>query len=114
MVDAPLEVSSAPGTREDTTIVRLVGPLTLRNLFGFQNELRAMTPPRLILDLSEVQYIDSAGLGLLVNAHVSAERGGRVLLLTGISPRVYTLLEMTRVHTVLQIYPSVSEAETRA
>jgi|SRR5579875_1666820 len=111
MFDAPLEVTAVPGERDGTTILRLAGPLTLRNLFGFQNEFRSLTPPILILDLSEVQYIDSAGLGLLMNGYVSAERAGRTFVLVGVTPRVYTLLELTRVHTVLKIHPTVAEAE---
>jgi anti-anti-sigma factor len=111
MLDAPLEIVTLPSEREGTTILRLVGPLTLRNLFPFQEQFRALTPPRLILDMTEVHYIDSAGLGVLVNGYVSAERAGRAFLLAGVTPRVHTLLELTQVHKVLRLYPTVSEAE---
>ena len=114
MADDALEVTTATGEREGTTILRLVGPLTLRNLFGFQNDFRALTPPVLVVDMTEVHYIDSAGLGLLVNGHVSAERHGRVFRLAGVSPRVFALMEMTRVHTVMRLFPTVSEAEFSA
>ncbi len=54
-------------------ILKLAGPLTISTIFGFQNELRAMTPEVLIVDLSETPYMDSAGLGLIMNSYVSAQ-----------------------------------------
>ena len=92
-------------------ILQLVGPLTLSTIFGFQNELRAATPGVLILDLSETPYIDSAGLGLIMNYYVSAMDHGRKLLLAGVNERVKALLEMTKVQSVLTSFPSVAEAE---
>jgi anti-anti-sigma factor len=111
MPDAPLTSTSVPGDREGTTILRLSGPFTLGNLFTFQNEFRAMQPPVLILDMSDVPYMDSAGLGVLTNAHVSAEHGGRLLYLAGLSDRLMALLHMTRLESVLRLYPSVEDAQ---
>jgi anti-anti-sigma factor len=114
MRDAPLSHTTETGSREGTTVLKLVGPLTLFNMFGIQNELRAMNPPLLILDLSEVPYMDSAGLGLLMNVHVSAENGGRKFLLANVNERVGALLSMTKVDSVLAIFPSTEAAEASA
>ncbi len=59
--------SSAQGRYTGTSIVRLEGPLTLSTLFSFQDEFRAMKPPLLLLDLTACPYMDSAGLGLIMN-----------------------------------------------
>ena len=77
-------------------VLKLVGPLTLSTIFGFQNELRSMTPQVLILDFSETPYMDSAGLGLMMNSYVSAQDHGRRLLLAGVNERVIELFKMTQ------------------
>ncbi len=114
MRDAPLTATSLPGESEGTTILRLAGPFTLENMFGFQNEFRAMRPPVLILDMSDVPYMDSAGLGVLTNAHVSAENSGRTFYLAGLSDRLTTLLHLTKLDGVLKVFPSAGEAERAA
>lgn len=111
MRDEALSYVSAPGGREGTVVLRLTGPLTLGNMWVFQTELRALQPAMLILDMSGVPYMDSAGLGVLMNAYVSAQNHGRKFGLAAVNERVLTLLELTRVHTVLRIFPSVDEAE---
>lgn len=111
MTDGQLSYTSTPGRREGTIVVRLVGPLTLSTLFGFQNEFRAMRSPVLILDLGECPYMDSAGLGLIVNKYVSAESSHGKFLLANVSERIEALMEMTRVTNVLKLYPSVQAAE---
>jgi anti-sigma B factor antagonist len=111
MRDEPLTYSFSQGQSDGTMILRLVGPLTLLTMFGFQNEFRSATPRVLILDLSETPYMDSAGLGLIMNYYVSAADHGRKLLLAGVNERVKALFEMTKVQSVLTSFPSVAEAE---
>ena len=106
--------SSTPGTKEGITVLKLSGPLTMLTMFGFQNDFRNMKPKVLIVDLSETTYMDSAGLGLLVNYFVSAEDDGRKLLLTEVNDRIKALFEMTKVHEVLKCYPTVGDAEASA
>lgn len=89
----------------------LDGPLTLSTMFPLQDELRSLKPLVMILDLSGVPYMDSAGLGLIMNCYVSAGNDGRKLLLAGVNERVAALLEMTKVHKILTSFPTVEEAE---
>ena len=77
-------------------ILKLVGPLTISTMFGFQNAFRSATPQVLIVDFSETPYMDSAGLGLIMNYYVSAADHGRKLLLAGINERIKALMEMTK------------------
>lgn len=111
MSSTPFSYTSEAGQHSDTQIVRLIGPLTLSSMFTLQPVLREMKPPVLILDLSESPYMDSAGLGLLMNQHVSAERDKRKLLLAGVSSRIYSLMEATHVNKVLSMFPTVADAE---
>jgi anti-anti-sigma factor len=111
MRDEPLSYNYAPGKGDGTMVLKLVGPLTLSTMFGFQNEFRAMTPQVLILDFSETPYMDSAGLGLVMNYYVAAQDHGRKLVLSGVNHRVAELFKMTRVEGVLKSFPTVEAAE---
>jgi anti-sigma B factor antagonist len=111
MSNVPFSFTSQPGQRSDTQIVRLNGPLTLSSMFSFQTALREMKPQVLIMDLTESPYMDSAGLGLLMNQHVSADQHKRKFLLAGVNGRIQSLIEMTKVDQVLSIFPTVADAE---
>ncbi len=58
----------------------------------------------LVLDLALVPYIDSCGLGTVVQAHLSASRGGGELKLLNVNGRNRQLLTVTRLLSVLQMY----------
>lgn len=102
------------GAKEGVLILALDGPFTLGNMFKLQSEMRSLTPPCLIMDLSAVPYMDSAGLGVIMNYFVSAQSHGRKLILTGVSDRIRALFEMTKVDGVLKISDSVPAAEAQA
>ncbi len=106
-----LTVSVTPGAREGQRVYKLSGPLTISTLLDFQTAVRAEKSPTLILDLSEVPYIDSAGLGSVVNAHISCVNSGRQFAIVGMSERVRTLFKLTRVEQALPIFTSIDEAE---
>jgi anti-anti-sigma factor len=111
MRDEPLTHSFTAGQRDGTMILKLAGPLTISTMFGFQNELRAMTPEVLIVDLSETPYMDSAGLGLIMNSFVGAQDHGKKMLLAGVNERITALFEMTKVKGVLPVFATVEAAE---
>lgn len=104
-------MEAAPGARDGQSVLRCKGPLTLETLFGLQAALRSETSGTVIVELSEVPYIDSAGLGSLVAAHVSYHKAGRRLALAGVNERARTLLKMTNVEQLFRIFPSLGEAE---
>jgi anti-sigma B factor antagonist len=112
MPDQPLRVESVVGSRDGLRILRLNGPLTLSNLFEFQALLRSEEAPVTIVDLSNVPYIDSAGIGALLGAHVSRQKKERALALVGVNQRVQNALEITRVFQFFTVYPSMVEAES--
>jgi anti-sigma B factor antagonist len=64
----------------------------------------------LVLDLSEVRFVDSSGLGALLSGHKNAGlREGR-LALSGVQARVQSMFELTRLHRVFEIHPTVEDA----
>ena len=114
-IDDPLAIQQTAGKAPGSIILRLTGPVTLRNLFDLQSKLRAVEPPALtILDLTGVPYMDSAGMGAVINHYVRCQGKGKRLIAVGVSPRVLELFKMTRVDAVITMVATVEEAEARA
>jgi anti-anti-sigma factor len=98
---------AAPGQR----VLVMNGALTISTLFSFQEFAHADNSQSLILDLSGVAYIDSAGLGSLISAHVSRERQNRKIALAGVNERVKMMMTVSGVDQLFRLYSNVSEAE---
>jgi anti-sigma B factor antagonist len=65
---------------------------------------------RIVLDMSNVTYIDSAGLGILVAAHVSAKNQGAALHLSNLGNKFHDVLQLTRLLTIFNVYDTEGEA----
>lgn len=114
MPQDPLHIVDENGPAAGQRVLRLAGPITLTNLFELQSTVRADSSPLLVLELSNVPYIDSAGIGALVGAYVTHQKDGRNLALVGVNDRVRTALQITRVEQFFRFYSSVSEIESGA
>jgi len=78
----------------------------------FKDRMRLETeegPDRVILNLSEVSFIDSSGLGAIVAA-MKQMGSGRRLDLAGLSPMVEKVFRLTRMDTVFTLFPSLDDA----
>jgi anti-sigma B factor antagonist len=112
MTDDPLTFECQSGKAAGTRIYRLRGPLTLRNLFEFQAELRKGPPPlAAIFDLTGVPYMDSAGMGALINHFVHCKKNGIEMIVAGASNRVMELFKLTKVDAVIPLVATVEAAE---
>jgi anti-sigma B factor antagonist len=74
------------------------------------SELIEDKPARLVVDLSGVNYIDSSGLAVLINATRDMEDYGGIFMLAGVRKEVRPILETARLENFFLIYPSVDEA----
>jgi anti-sigma B factor antagonist len=113
MQDKPLEIEKVedfPGT----TVLRIHGPLLLGNFFPLQTMVRSDDAALLVLDVSDMPYIDSAGIGCLVGAHVSRENAGRKLILVGANDRLQTSLKVTKCDQLFVMAATVEEAVAKA
>jgi anti-sigma B factor antagonist len=63
-----------------------------------------------IIDLQDVQFIDSSGLGALLSGHKNAAQRSAGFALAGLQPRVMAMFELTRLQRVFEIYPGLREA----
>lgn len=64
----------------------------------------------LVVDLSAVRFIDSSGLGALLSGYKNANLRQGSLVLSGLQPRVQSMFELTRLHRVFDIYPTLEAA----
>ncbi len=95
-----LKISST----EDGTIVKCSGRLTADVAPKFKDEVRMLIPEAkcLVLDLSEVTFMDSSGLGAVVGLYVTARKAGCDLRPVNFSQRVRELLGMTNLLSVFE------------
>jgi anti-sigma B factor antagonist len=77
-----------------------------------RDRVRALTTEgrRIILNLAEVTYIDSGGLGTLVALYTTARNTGASIKLARLTPRVGDLLQVTKLLTVFEVYNGEEEA----
>jgi anti-anti-sigma factor len=111
MYNEPLTFDVVPGKTADTRIFRLHGPITLSSLFDFQKALTGGAEKVTILDFTESEYIDSAGLGVILNYYISGKRHGRTIRLVAVNYRVAELLKLTSANTLIKSYDTVEAAE---
>lgn len=65
---------------------------------------------KIVLNMADVKYIDSAGLGILVAAHVSAKTQGAALHISNLGNKFHDVLQLTRLLTVFSVYDTEAEA----
>ena len=105
-----LQIEHLGGPHEGYRVLCLRGPLIISNLFQFQASVRANTTSFLILDLTEVPYVDSAGVGALVGAYVIHDKGRR-LALAGVTERVRNVMRVVHVEQFFQFYETAKDAQ---
>ena len=106
-----LRIEDQPGTQTGQRVLSLIGPLVLTTVFDFQATVRADASRSLIIDFTNVPYVDSAGIGALVGAYVTRQNSGRGLALVAVSDRIHNALKVTRVEQFFRFFDSVNEAE---
>ena len=106
----PLTIEYSPGVLQGQGVLHLSGPLTMENVAQFQSAVRREDASTMIIDLSKVPYIDSAGLGSIVGAYASLKKSGRLMALTGVNQRVTKLFEITQVQHLFLTFPSLWDA----
>ena len=65
---------------------------------------------RILLNLAEVNYIDSAGLGALISSYTTTKRDGGSLRLVNLTKRIQDLLAITKLITVFETFDNEAEA----
>jgi anti-sigma B factor antagonist len=98
----------------ETTILDLKGKITLGEgdevLKDKINSLVLQNRRRILLNLADVPYIDSAGLGEIVRTYTTVSRQGGQLKLVNLTKRITDLLSITKLLTVFETFESEADA----
>ena len=96
-----VEVSDQNGV----TVVRLSGRLVYAETAAFKDEVKRRMPQakRIVLDLTDLTFMDSAGLGVIVSLYVSAKAAGCELGLINLNKQLRELLRFTRVLSLFEV-----------
>ena len=98
----------------DVVLLDLKGKITLGEgdelLKDKVNSLVNQGHRKIVLNLAEVPYIDSAGLGEIVRTYTTVSRQGGRLKLLGLTKRITDLLSITKLLTVFETFDSEDEA----
>jgi anti-sigma B factor antagonist len=65
---------------------------------------------QILIDLKELPYVDSTELGRLIRCHLSVRQAGGRVRLCNLSPKIMSLMKLTRLDTVLELYGTEEEA----
>jgi len=89
---------------EHAVVVECHGKLTLEHAPQLRNKIRTLIldEKRIVLDLKEVPFMDSSGLGTLVTLYVSGRTRGCKLELVNVSAALRTLLGMTNLLSLFE------------
>lgn len=92
----------------DVTVVDAEGRITLGDgSTAFRDLIKDLTTKgnkKILLNLGEVSYIDSSGIGELVSAYTTVSNAGGDLKLLNLNKRVKDLLQITKLYTVFQVH----------
>ena len=93
---------------EGVSVLDLKGRITLGEgsvqIRDAVHELVAKGQKKILLNLGDVNYVDSSGLGELVAAYTTAKRQGAELKLLNLIKKVHDLLQLTKLYTVFDVY----------
>ena len=98
--------------RHDLSVVTARGVIDFWSVGPMQERLNdaLQAHPRVVLDLRDVSFVDSTGLGLLLSVHERAEADGGWLHLAAPNPLVKRLMQTTELDRRFHVYPTITAA----
>jgi anti-sigma B factor antagonist len=108
----PLELSLSKV--DSVALATLKGTIVAGNdkelLLAKAQELLDAGETRIILEMGQVNYVDSTGIGALVHIHTTAERKGASVKLLNLTKRIHDVLQITRLSSVFDIHSDLQKA----
>jgi anti-sigma B factor antagonist len=98
----------------DVTVIDAIGRITLGEGSSiFREEIKDLVSKgnkKILLNLAEVSYIDSSGIGELVSGFTSVSNAGGQLKLLKLTKRIQDLLQITKLYTVFEVFDDEAKA----
>src|SRR5262249_28839611 len=110
MQTAHLDLEKQAATNGDSLVTRLSGKLSLETVNQFVSTMRPEPAAHLVLDMSGLSFLDSAGVGALVSLFVSRRNHGKTLALAGLTQQGSAVMQVSGLMKLIPIFPSVPDA----
>jgi anti-anti-sigma factor len=110
MQPARLDIERQSGANGDPLVARLSGKLSLETVNAFISTMRPEPANHLVLDMSGLSFLDSAGVGALVSLFVSRRNHSKTLALAGLTQQGNAVMQVSGLLKLLPVYPSVEQA----
>lgn len=98
----------------DITVIDIHGKITIGEgdvvLRGVINEVVEKGSKKIVLNLKDLKYVDSSGIGELVSCYTTITNRGGQMRLCNLNSKIYSLLQLTALVTVFQIFDSLEDA----
>ena len=98
----------------DVTLIEAAGRITLgESVTQLRAQIRELIDggrTKILLNLADVTYIDSSGIGELVTAYTTVKRTGGMLKLLKLTQRIQDLLQITKLSTVFEVFEDEAKA----
>jgi len=107
-----LTLEKQPATG-DSLVIRLIGKLSFENAPRFITTLRTEPAAHLILDMSGLSFLDSAGVGAVVTLFVSRRSKDKTLALAALTLQGAAVMQVAGLLKLLPVYSSVEQALTQ-
>jgi len=111
-IDMPKRAETGPGS-QPSNVLALDGEIDLHISPRIAEDLNAMIarkPDPLIVDLTQVSYVDSSGIAVLIQAMQKVEKYGGKFALAGMQESVRSIFEIARLDQVFRIFPDLAAA----
>jgi anti-sigma B factor antagonist len=110
MTVALLSLEKHSSSTDAHTIYKATGKLSLETVNEFIQRMRPEPTQHLVLDMSGVTFLDSAGVGALVSLFVNRRSHGKTFALAALAPQASAVVTVAGLQKLLPIYPTVDEA----
>jgi anti-sigma B factor antagonist len=109
-----LEIEKTPESNDSLTVYKATGKLALETVNQFLPGLRSDPAQRMILDMSGVSFLDSAGVGALVSLFVSRRNQGKQFALAALPPQAVAVVTVAGLQNLLPVYKTLEEATAKS
>jgi anti-sigma B factor antagonist len=110
MQPAQLDLEKLPASNDNNLVTRLKGKLSLETVHNFIQTLRPEPTAHLILDMSGVSFLDSAGVGALVSLFVHRRNIGQSFAIASLTQQGMAVLQVAGLAKLLPNFPTVEAA----
>jgi anti-anti-sigma factor len=110
MQPVQLDLEKQAESNDKQTVIRLKGKLSLETVHNFIQSVRPEPVAHLVLDMSGVSFLDSAGVGALVQIFVHRRNVGKAFALAGLTKQGAAVIQVAGLNKLLPIHASVAEA----